>query len=957
MNKIQYFDVKVMTNDKRTIKGFELENKIKIILISDPDINTSSCSVAVGAGYLQDEFEGTAHFLEHLLFMGSEKYPEQNDYHSYIQINGGSDNAFTADNMTCYYLSLETTFLKKGIEMLSWFFRAPLLDEKHIDSEMEIIDSEHNKNILIDNWIMDDIFKNFIKNNNKYKKFGTGNLKSLKNITKKDIIDFYDKYYTTDNLYVCIVDSKDISIMISEYINYFQEIPIKLYLDHDERFHHDNIELIKNNIIIFNSSSEYIFVNFYIIIDISETNIIEYQLAFFINYLIGSEYTGSIAYFLKENEFIKNMSSTLDYFYDLQANINLQLVMIDNNINNFLQCYYSLNKFIDNIKKLTENDFIELYNNYQKIKMLKLLFDSTNDSVSISNNIVENIIKGNISDAVIRQNYVPEYNSLIYDKFINIIKSLVIKITTNINYYNRPNSSYINSIWYESSYYIDNIDSNIINLNQNNKYIDWKFEPLNIIGIKNFIIKNNLINSDIDKSKFPELIYNNDKKKIYLLEINKYNKPIANITIIRKNINLLNKENKLIIGIYIGLCDKILNYFLETMIDYKLNFNITLSKEFLIYNFYGIDYAIGYFISKIISKIDPETIFYNNNIKKYFNEIIRDIQESITNLKYNSPYIICSKYLSYLLDDNFLPEDKLEYISKLSFEFFENKINQCLKYSHEYYILIGIKKYGVNFNFNKNNEYIFNDDNYMVDLINMISLNPKKFFVVENTFESNNINKTNFINYTLDPDSINSNEINNCIIRYWNIKKLSVINNTDLLDIDISKKIIKFKLISSIVSEIFNEPLFDKVRTIDKLGYIVKCDYKILINNNNIYYLVLFLIQSSYSIKKISNSIGEFNEYFKNDFETNYDNYLEKFRLLKESKLIEFNKPISDLYDEISVYIESIITKNFNFDLNKLYYDVCETIDFISDVEPIINNIIKNNSKHYEIILEKNKKN
>ncbi len=126
MNKIQYFDIETSINDKRIIKGFELENKIKVILISDPDINFSSCSIAVGAGYLHDEYPGTAHFLEHLLFMGSEKYPEQNDYHSYIQINGGQDNAFTADIMTCYYLALETSFLKKGIEILSWFFRAPL---------------------------------------------------------------------------------------------------------------------------------------------------------------------------------------------------------------------------------------------------------------------------------------------------------------------------------------------------------------------------------------------------------------------------------------------------------------------------------------------------------------------------------------------------------------------------------------------------------------------------------------------------------------------------------------------------------------------------------------------------------------------------------------------------------------------------------------------------------------
>lgn len=955
MNPIQFFDIKVASNEKRNIKGLELENKIKIILISDPNINISSCSIGIGAGYLHDNFEGTAHFLEHLLFMGSEKYPEQNDYHSYIQINGGHDNAFTGDNITCYYLSLETTFLKKGIEMLSWFFRAPLLDYKHISSEMEIIDSEHNKNILMDNWIMDDIFKNFIKNDNKYKKFGTGNLKSLKNITKKDIFDFYDKYYTTDNLYVCIVDSKDIDVMISDYIGYFQEIPIKTYSGENERFHKDDIELISENVIIFNSSSEYIFANFYMIFNAIETNNIEYQLVLFINHLIGSEYANSLSYFLKENGFVKNLYSSVEYFYDYKTNINLQVILIDKNINKFLQCYYSLNKLIDMIKKLSEDDFKELYNNYRKIKMLKLLYDSTSDSVSVSNNVVENLIKGNISESIQRQNYVGEYNSLIYSKFLEIINSVSIKITTNLNYKNYKINEFTESVWYKSSYLIE---KNLPDNSNSTPFADWNFNIMDYIGIKNFTIKSN-INLPVDKSLLPELIYQDDinKRQIYLLESNKYDKPISNITIIRKNINLLDKENKLIVGIYIGLCDKILNYFLETMGDYKLSFTISVSGGYLIYNFYGIDYKLDYFISQIISHIHPETIFYNKNIKKYFHEIIHDIKEDIVNLKYNSPYIICSKYLSYLLNNNLFPEEKLDFVSGLTFDNFKNKIEQCLKYSYEYYILIGIKKYGYNFDINKNQDYLFTDDSYMEQLIDMISLNSKKYLIQEETLNSIE-EKINFKNYTLNSTSINPNEINNCVIRYWNIDKITLGDNSvNKFDIGLSKKIIKLKLISNIVSEIFNEPLFDKIRTIDKLGYIVKADNKTIINNNDVYYLIMFLIQSSYSINKISNSIGEFNEYLKNDMKSNYNNYLEKFRLLKESKLIEFKKPFSDLSEEINTYVESIVSKIFYFDLNKLFYEVCETIDFISDIEPVINNIIKENSKYYDIILEKNKKN
>ena len=144
------FDIDYSFNDKRKISGMILDNGIKIVFVSDNTIKLSSCTVTVGAGSFQDDYEGSAHFLEHLLFLGSTKYPDYNEYHSYIQTCGGEENAFTADDITCYYIGIESAFLEKGVDMLSWFFRDPLLDKKYIKSEMNIIDAEHNKNILSD---------------------------------------------------------------------------------------------------------------------------------------------------------------------------------------------------------------------------------------------------------------------------------------------------------------------------------------------------------------------------------------------------------------------------------------------------------------------------------------------------------------------------------------------------------------------------------------------------------------------------------------------------------------------------------------------------------------------------------------------------------------------------------------------------------------------------------------
>ena len=62
--------------------------------------------------------------------------------------------------------------------------------------------------------------------------------------------------------------------------------------------------------------------------DTCENNLIDYQLIYFINYLIGTEYIESLGYFLKEKDIVKNTSTSIEYFYDFSANINIQLIMI-----------------------------------------------------------------------------------------------------------------------------------------------------------------------------------------------------------------------------------------------------------------------------------------------------------------------------------------------------------------------------------------------------------------------------------------------------------------------------------------------------------------------------------------------------------------------------------------------------------------------------------------------------
>lgn len=949
----KYFDVDLPINDKRDIRGLTLNNGINIVLVSDPDTKNSSCSVGVHAGYLEDTFEGTAHFLEHLLFMGSKKFPSQNMYHSYIQNSGGIDNAFTGDNITCYYLELESEFLEKGIEMLSWFFREPLLDMKHINSEREIINSEHQKNILSDVWIMDDIFKKFIKKS-KYSNFGTGNSESLKDITKEDIMNFYNTYYTTDNLYVCIVDRTDIKTMNAKYLKFFEEIPEKKYTGKTDRFSKSKLDTVTENLIVFKSISQYNFLNYYIILSCNEHNQLDVQLINFLSYLIGSEYTHSFCYYLKENEIASNVRVTVDYYYDYEAILTINITLIKDDIDKFVQIGIYLNSLLNKISELTEDEFKKLYDNYRKINLLHSLYNNRQNATEVSNDIIDNLIKGENCLCVIRKHAVPEFKKAIFDKFKEMLEDIEIKITTNLNIEKRKESDFLISEHYKTRYYITNYD---IKISKTEK-IHYNFNELIIYS--DISIKLSPVPSSIDKKEIPKLIFRNEFRDVYLLEHNKYEKPIINISIIRKNEKFIKKQHNLIITIYKKLCLQILNYYLDTISNYKMYFIMSITDEYLVYNFNGLDYLMKRFMSEIVNKTSIYSIVSNPASEKYFNEIKRDIIDNLINLKYDSPYLLCLRYFSIILSKDFMPNEAIKYIENLTYESFLHQLDVLLLFSKEDIVIVGNLK---------NCPDIFGCDDLAqinaMEYVELLTLNNLRYKTHETKLSlieekqtdepyDENIKIYHGLNYVLTKQEINPKEINNCLIDCYLVKKYEL----ELMDDIISKKqlknIFRDKLIYGLISELINEPLFDKIRTIDKLGYIVKSTLKYHTNENNAMIFICYIIQSSYKIDDIYKSIDVFNHNFYKKFKKNKGEFKKIFNNLKKSKMIEFEKNPSNLDEECAIYLSSIVNKYGIFNYIDLNLEILKTINFDDITEyldDIFTNIVKNN--RYYVLLNK----
>jgi secreted Zn-dependent insulinase-like peptidase len=94
---------------------------MKVMLISDPDAEMSAASLNVDIGAALDTapYYGTAHFLEHMLFQGTEKYPEYDAYKRYLADNSGSSNAFTTMANTNYHFEVSNDAFEGALDRFS----------------------------------------------------------------------------------------------------------------------------------------------------------------------------------------------------------------------------------------------------------------------------------------------------------------------------------------------------------------------------------------------------------------------------------------------------------------------------------------------------------------------------------------------------------------------------------------------------------------------------------------------------------------------------------------------------------------------------------------------------------------------------------------------------------------------------------------------------------------------
>lgn len=218
-------------NDHKLYQLIGLDNGLRVLLIHDAKATLSAAALAINVGHFDDpqDREGMSHFLEHMLFLGTEKYPNTGGFQKFISMHGGSNNAWTGSEHSCYFFDIEHKFLAEALDRFSQFFISPTFEVGAVDKERQAIDNEYQLKIKDDVRRLFQVKKETLNPKHPFAKFSVGNHDTLadrdgSNI-RDELLDFYARYNSANLMTLTVQCNQPLEEIESLVRFYFDQVP------------------------------------------------------------------------------------------------------------------------------------------------------------------------------------------------------------------------------------------------------------------------------------------------------------------------------------------------------------------------------------------------------------------------------------------------------------------------------------------------------------------------------------------------------------------------------------------------------------------------------------------------------------------------------------------------------------------------------------------------------------
>ncbi|XP_046397980.1 nardilysin [Ischnura elegans] len=435
----------------------------------------AAASLCVGVGSFSDplEFPGLAHFLEHMVFMGSKKYPKENDFDAFIKKRGGSNNAYTEWDCTTFYFESREDFLAESLDRFAQFFVEPLMKQESIAREREAVESEFQMSITSDTHRKQQLLCSLAEEGSPISKFPWGDNRTLtpksgsvngETILREQLFKFLRRHYSAHRMTLAVQGRMPLDELQEMVCKSFSSVPCN-NLPSDvlpstgewvspfpcEKFH----KLYKLKPVKDICQVDLLWIlppkrNFY------KTKPHEY-----LSSLVGHEGKGSLLSYLRKRVWALDIYAGVgDESFednDLFCQFSLSIVLTEAGLKNLEQVVGSVFGYLDMLKKECPNE--RIFKELQKIEEVSLRYLEEEAAVDYVETLSESLQyyppKDILTGASLFYEYKPED--------IKSVLSLLVPETVNIlvlckNFID-SNAACLTEPWFGTQYTVEDIPS------------------------------------------------------------------------------------------------------------------------------------------------------------------------------------------------------------------------------------------------------------------------------------------------------------------------------------------------------------------------------------------------------------------------------------------------------------------------------------------------------------------
>jgi predicted Zn-dependent peptidase len=185
-----------------------LPNGLRVITETIPSLRSVAVGCWVDTG-TRDEPAGEAgasHFLEHLLFKGSESVGAREISETFDAM-GAQSNAFTSQEYTCFWARLLDTDLDEGLRLLGEMLQRPAFRQNEIDSERQVVIEEINMNEDDPNDVAFERFHETVFAGHPLERPILGTRESIRAMTRDDLLAYWHRRYGAGSIVIAIAGS------------------------------------------------------------------------------------------------------------------------------------------------------------------------------------------------------------------------------------------------------------------------------------------------------------------------------------------------------------------------------------------------------------------------------------------------------------------------------------------------------------------------------------------------------------------------------------------------------------------------------------------------------------------------------------------------------------------------------------------------------------------------------